>query len=170
MTVNFNGQQENVNLQMSKPPTTVETMRDLLVPTPTGIVVKLSDVATVTAALGPTQISHIAGVRTATVSATATTNNVGGVTMELQKQIDALKGQLPTGVTVATAGVGQNQAQAFSSLGLALLVAIILVYVVMVGTFRSLLQPLVLLVSIPFAATGSLLLMLATHTPLVCPR
>src|SRR2546421_8440015 len=66
-------------------------------------------------------------------------------------------------------GVSQMQSQAFGSLGLALLVAILLVYLVMVAAFRSILQPLILLVSIPFAATGSILLMLATRTTLGVP-
>ena len=168
MTVNFDGQQENVNLQMGTPPTTLDEMKAYpLTVTPTGIVVTLGDVADITQTLGPTQITHIGGQRTATVSATATTSNVGSVNTALQKQINALS--LPSGVIVTTAGVGQSQAQAFSSLGLALLAAILLVYLVMVGTFRSLVQPLILLVSIPFAATGSLLLMLATQTPLGVP-
>ncbi len=165
-TVNFNGQQENVNLQLGTPATTVTDMENMLLPTPTGYV-KLSDVATVTQTLGPTQITHIGGQRTATVSATATSNNVGGVTKAIQKQLNAL--HLPSGVTVTMGGVSQMQSQAFGSLGLALLIAILLVYLVMVAAFRSIVQPLILLVSIPFAATGSLLLMVATHTQLGVP-
>jgi len=46
------------------------------------------------------------------------------------------------------------------------LIAILIVYIVMVATFRSLLQPLLLLVSIPFAATGAILLQLASGIPL----
>ncbi len=83
-TVNFNGQQENVTLQLGTPATTVTDMENLLLPTPTGYV-KLSDVATITQALGPTQITHIGGQRTATVSATATSNNVGGVTRAIAR-------------------------------------------------------------------------------------
>jgi len=129
--------------------------------------VTLSKIAKVTQTLGPTQITHVAGQRTATVSATSTTNNTGQVNMDLTKQINAL--HLPAGVTVSTGGVGQEQAQAFSNLEMAMLIAIMLVFLVMVGTFRSLVQPLILLVSIPFAATGSLILMLATHTELGLP-
>jgi hydrophobic/amphiphilic exporter-1 (mainly G- bacteria), HAE1 family len=165
-TVNLNGQQENVNLQLGTPATTVTDMENMLLPTPTGYV-KLSNVAAVTQTLGPTQITHIGGQRTATVSATATSNNVGGVTKAIQKQLNAL--HLPSGVTVTMGGVSQMQSQAFGSLGLALLIAILLVYLVMVAAFRSIVQPLILLVSIPFAATGSLLLMVATHTQLGVP-
>ncbi len=89
------------------------------------------------------------------------------MTKAIQQQLNAL--HLPPGVTVTMGGVSQMQSQAFGSLGLALLVAILLVYLVMVAAFRSIVQPLILLVSIPFAATGSLLLMLATHTQLGVP-
>lgn len=53
----------------------------------------------------------------------------------------------------------------------ALLASFAIVYRVMVATFRSLVQPLILLVSIPFAATGALILLLATGTHWGCrPR
>ncbi|HET8844900.1 MAG TPA: efflux RND transporter permease subunit, partial [Ktedonobacteraceae bacterium] len=169
-TVNFNGESEDVKLQLGTPATTVDDMKNLLLPAQLGqqvVYVKLGDVATVTRTLGPTQITHIGGERTATINATATTDNVGSVTRNIQKEIDTL--HLPAGVTVDMGGVAQSQSEAFNSLGLALLAAILLVYLVMVATFRSLVQPLILLVSIPFAATGSLLLMLITHTQLGVP-
>ena len=50
-----------------------------------------------------------------------------------------------------------------------MLAAIAIVFVIMVATFRSLVQPLILLVSIPFAATGAIGLLLATGTPLGVP-
>ncbi len=59
-----------------------------------------------------------------------------------------------------------DQRDAFSQLGLALLAAILIVYVVMVATFKSLRQPLELLVSVPFAATGAIVMLLITGVPL----
>jgi len=118
-------------------------------------------------AKGPTQVTHLGGVRTATISADTTTQNTGGVSTAIQKKLNAL--HLPSGASYSFGGVTMNQSQAFSSLELALLAAIVLVYLIMVGTFRSLVQQLILLVSIPFAATGSILLLLATHTPLGVP-
>lgn len=173
-TVTVNGAQEEVNLQLGTPTGaqagTLTDLENLLLPAQLGQQtgwVKLADVATVTRALGPTQITHLGGQRTSTVSATATINNVGSVSRELERQINALR--LPAGATVTAGGVAQSQAQAFGSLEIALLAAIILVYLIMVATFRSLVQPLILLVAIPFAATGSLLLMLATRTELGVP-
>src|SRR5205807_3814967 len=52
---------------------------------------------------------------------------------------------------------------------IALLAAIGLVYLIMVATFRSLVKPLVLLVSIPFAATGAIIALLVTNTSLSLP-
>jgi hydrophobic/amphiphilic exporter-1 (mainly G- bacteria), HAE1 family len=62
--------------------------------------------------------------------------------------------------------VTSDQNDAFQQLGLALLAAILIVYTVMVATFRSLRQPILLLVSVPFAATGAILLQLASGIPL----
>ena len=165
-TVTLNGTQENVNLVLGSQATSVNDMQNLLLPAATGNV-KLSDVATVTEAKGPTQITHIGGVRTATISADTTTDNTGAVSTAVQKKLGGL--HLPGGATYSLGGVTSNQSQAFSGLGYALLAAIVLVYLIMVGTFRSLVQPLILLVSIPFAATGSILLLLATHTQLGVP-
>jgi hypothetical protein len=106
-------------------------------------------------------------VRTATVSATITSSNIGAVSQDVQQRINKLS--LPAGATVSLGGVTASQTQAFQGLLLALLIAILLVYLVMVATFRSIIQPLILLVSIPFAATGSILLLLATHTTLGVP-
>src|SRR5216684_5229404 len=141
-------------------------MQDLLIPGPTGNV-RLGDIATVTRAYGPPQIPPLGGVRTATVSATITSSNIGAVSQDVQQRINAL--HLPAGATVSLGGVTASQTQAFQGLLLALLIAILLVYLVMVATFRSIIQPLILLVSIPFAATGSILLLLATHTTLGVP-
>jgi hydrophobic/amphiphilic exporter-1 (mainly G- bacteria), HAE1 family len=164
--VTLGGTQEDVNIQLGEPATTVQGMQDLLVPGPTGNV-RLGDIANVTQAFGPPQITHLGGVRTATVSATITSSNIGAVSQDVQQRINNLS--LPAGASVSLGGVTASQSQAFSGLLLALLIAILLVYLVMVATFRSLIQPLILLVSIPFAATGSILLLLATHTTLGVP-
>lgn len=161
--VTLNGTQENVNLQLGTPANTVKDLQNLLIPTITGNV-RLGDLADVTQTSGPTQITHLNTNRTATINANITSQNVGAVSSDVQSRVKKLS--LPSGASVTFGGVTTQQSQAFQSLGIALLVAILLVYIVMVATFRSLLQPLILLVSIPFAATGSILLLLITNTAL----
>ena len=111
----------------------------------------------------PTSVTRVDGERSATVSVTPTGQDLGALTTDLQAQLDDL--DVPAGASVAIGGVATDQQDAFADLGLALLVAIAIVYLVMVATFRSLLQPLILLVSVPFAATGAILALLRHGHP-----
>src|SRR5690606_18958418 len=112
-------------------------------------------------------ISRLDGDRTVTITASPAADDLGSVTGEVRSLIDEL--DLPQGTEVALGGVAEDQAEAFAQLGLALLIAVLIVYLVMVGTFRSLIQPLILMVSVPFAATGAVLLQLVTGIPLGVP-
>ncbi|MGW5969089.1 efflux RND transporter permease subunit [Streptomyces sp. NPDC055186] len=129
--------------------------------------VKLGDIATVELVDGPVSMTRIDGQRSATVTARPTGDNTGAVSAELQTEINALK--LPAGATAEIGGVTADQDEAFGNLLLAMLAAIAIVFMLLVGTFRSLAQPLILLVSIPFAATGALGLLLVTGTPMGVP-
>lgn len=147
-------------------PATRTEIEDLSVPTATGMI-PLTDVATVEEVGVPTTISRVDGERSATVSVTPETQDLGTLTTAVTTAVDDL--ELPAGATVEVGGVAADQADAFADLGLALLAAIAIVYLVMVATFNSLAQPIILLVSVPFAATGALLALLATNTPLGVP-
>jgi HAE1 family hydrophobic/amphiphilic exporter-1 len=126
--------------------------------------VKLSEVANVKLIQAPASVTRVNGVRAATISASSESSDLGSTTTKITQGLAAL--DLPDGVTVRIGGVSQQQQESFAQLGLAMLVAIAVVYLIMVATFGSLLQPLLLLVSIPFAATGALGLSLLTDTPL----
>lgn len=129
--------------------------------------VQLSEVATVTTIQAPATITRVKGARAATISASSESTDLGATTAQLQTGLAGLT--LPDGVTYRIGGVSAQQTDSFQQLGLAMLVAIAVVYLIMVATFGSLLQPLMLLVSIPFAATGALGLSLLTDTPLGLP-
>ncbi|WP_035856720.1 efflux RND transporter permease subunit [Cryptosporangium arvum] len=162
----IDGVEQPVTVLAAAPPTTVAAVRSLPVPTSAGVV-RLSQVADVRTEPGPVEITRIDGARSATVSATPSGDNLTATTADLQKKLDAL--DLPAGASYSLGGASEDQAEAFQQLGLAVLAAIVIVFIVMVATFRSLIQPLILLVSIPFAATGALLLLLLTGTALGVP-
>ena len=103
-----------------------------------------------------------------TITATPEAADLGALTATIQGKTDAIT-DLPPGVTATLGGAADDQREAFNQLGLAMLVAIALVFMIMVGTFRSLVQPLILMVSIPFAATGAVAGLLITDTPLGVP-
>jgi HAE1 family hydrophobic/amphiphilic exporter-1 len=151
---------EDVNLKIKTSATTVQDMQKMLLVGP----IRLSDVADVSLVNGPVQLSHANGVRAATVTFDVTSQDIQGVGQDVLQQVKQLK--LPAGVQVSQ-GIGSSESQdTLNQLFLALLFAIPLVFIIMVVTFRSLLQPLILLVSIPFAAIGSIILAVVTQTPI----
>jgi HAE1 family hydrophobic/amphiphilic exporter-1 len=156
----------NIYITDPRAPTTIEELRDFQVPSSKGFVA-LSTLATVEQVEGPSSVTTIRGVRSATVTVTPETADLGTASATLQSELDKL--DLPDGATAELGGVTADQSSAFSQLFLALLAAILIVYTIMVATFRSLRQPLLLLVSIPFAATGAVLLQLASGIPLGVP-
>lgn len=158
--------ERDIVVKSAHPATTEDELKNLTVPTPSGPA-KLSSLATVQTVPGPVQMTRIDGARSATITAKPTGDNTGAVSTQLKQKIDALK--LPDGATATIGGVSQDQSDAFSSLGLAMLAAIAIVFMLLVATFRSMIQPLILLVSIPFAATGAIGLLVATGTPLGVP-
>ncbi|GAA3670748.1 efflux RND transporter permease subunit [Arthrobacter ginkgonis] len=141
-------------------------LRALELATPTGPV-RLDDVATVRTVDAQASISSSNGDRIATVAVTPGENSLGTVSAEVGKRLDGLS--LPEGATASLGGAATEQADSFGQLYLALLAAVAIVYVIMVATFKSLVQPLLLLVSIPFAATGAIGLLLLTGVPLGLP-
>ena len=156
----------SIYIANDKAPTTVAELEDFQIPTARGLV-PLTDLATVEKVDGPSSITTIKGVRSATVSVTPGSDDVGTASSVVAAAV--AKADLPAGAEAELGGVTSQQGDAFQQLGLALLVAILIVYVVMVATFKSLRQPLLLLVSVPFAATGAILLQLVSGIPLGVP-
>ncbi|MDH6191805.1 HAE1 family hydrophobic/amphiphilic exporter-1 [Streptomyces sp. CZ24] len=154
--------ERDIVVKSAKPAETLAALRALTLGP-----VKLGQIADVALVDGPVSMTRIDGSRAATVTARPTADNTGAVTAELQTKINAL--ELPEGATATIGGVSADQDEAFGQLGLAMLAAIAIVFMLLVATFRSLVQPLILLVSIPFAATGAVGLLIATGTPMGVP-
>ncbi|WP_285502098.1 efflux RND transporter permease subunit [Actinokineospora sp. NBRC 105648] len=157
------GTRQQVVLRTGTAPADVAALKALPLPGR----VTLGEVAKVTTVDGPTQVNRTDGNRGTTVSAKATGSDLGAVTKDLTGRLGKLT--LTGGASYAIGGVSADQADTFGDLGLAMLAAIAIVFLIMVATFRSLVQPLILLVSIPFAATGAIGLLLLTGTPLGLP-
>lgn len=105
------------------------------------------------------------GQTTATVSVTpVNSDNLGAVTSAVEDAV--ANADLPDGAITDMAGAAEQLADSFQKLIYALLAAVLLIYVTLVWIFKSLLQPALLLVSIPFAAIGSFIALLIMGTPL----
>ena len=146
--------------------TSIDAVRQIPLPTAAGAV-PLGSIASVEQVDVPVSITASNGQRTAKVSVTPSGANLGAVSTEVQNRLTSVP--LPPGVTATIGGATTQQADSFRQLGLALLAAVAIVYVIMVAAFKSLVQPLILLVSIPFAATGAIALLVVTGVPLGLP-
>ena len=145
---------------------TAETLGKVLIPTAGGVV-PLSALATVQEVTGPQTVNRVNGERDATITGTITGDNTSAVQSDVNRVLKNVS--LPAGASVTTGGVFTQLSTVLTQFVLALLAAIALVYLIMVATFRSLLKPLVLLVAIPFAATGAIVALVVTNTSLSLP-
>lgn len=162
----FGFQTYSIKIGEGKTISSIEDLEKLTIPTATGEV-KVSDVAKVTQQDKETVVVSRNTDRIAQVTISPTAAGLGSVTDEVGKRLDQL--ELPDGAHATIGGAATQQADAFMQLGIAVLLAIAIVYIIMVATFRSLIQPFILLVSIPFAFIGSLLALLITQIPLGLP-
>ncbi len=118
--------------------------------------VPLGSIAAVRQVETQVRITRVDQSPAATISADTTSQDTGAISRQVQKQIDSLRaaGQLP-GVTVRLGGVTEQMNTAFGGLFAAMAVAILLVYIVMVLVFDSLIDPFVIMFSLPLATVGA---------------
>ncbi|NUL48689.1 efflux RND transporter permease subunit [Cellulosimicrobium funkei] len=146
--------------------TTLDGLREVQVMTARGPV-DLAQLAEVSRRQVLSSVTSSNGDRIAVVTVTPAGDDLGAVSAAVGTALDEL--MMPEGTAAELGGAATQQEQTFNDLFLALIAAVAIVYVIMVATFKSLLQPLILLISIPFAATGAILLLLATGTSLGLP-
>ncbi|OGO05522.1 MAG: hypothetical protein A2Y60_03855 [Chloroflexi bacterium RBG_13_54_9] len=139
-----------------------EMARELRVGWPKSVA--LGDIAAVDLGEQPTSIQRIDQKLAASITASITEEDVGAVNTEVQKKINALS--LPSEVEVTMGGMAEMMGESFSSMFIAIIVAIVLAYAVVVVTFRSFLTPLIIMASLPLASIGALLGLLVTGRPL----
>ncbi len=129
---------------------------DLPVQTALGTTVKLSQVAKITEASGPTQIDHYNRLRVVNVNASLQIGySLSEVQPEVQAAIDNLV--LPPGYFASAGGDSQQQAEAFGQLFTALGASVLLAYLLMAVLYNSLLDPLIILFSLPVAFGGAMM-------------
>lgn len=134
---------------------------------PLGNGVRLDKVATIRQVEGPVSIYAIDGTQYADIKASILDKNTGKVTSAVKS---LLAGEsLPAGVKVKVAGTAEQMSEAFSQLGMAMLVAVGAVYLVMVIAFGEATAPLAILFSLPLAAIGGIFGLYVVRLPLDMP-
>jgi hydrophobic/amphiphilic exporter-1 (mainly G- bacteria), HAE1 family len=126
--------------------------------------IRLSQFAAIREGSGPSQLERRDKSTSVTVQAQTVGRPTGTVAQEWQAKFDKI--QKPGGVNYVWSGDMENQSEGFGSLGIALLAAIILVYLIMVALYNSFVYPFVVLFSIPLSIIGALLALALTNNSL----
>lgn len=126
----------------------------------TGEVIRLDQFATIERTMGPARLERKDRMSSVTVSCEVVGRPQGTVGAEIQQSIE--KDPLPAGISIAYEGNMKQQAEAFGSMGYALIASIIFVYLIMVALYNSYIYPFVVLFSIPVAMVGALLALALT--------
>ncbi|OKL35628.1 efflux RND transporter permease subunit [Domibacillus mangrovi] len=152
---------KDVNVYLDVPVETYETIEDLTgkeVTSPLGTFVVISDVMTVEEGKTSDTVSRRDGKVFVDVSGELKGDDVSAASANIQAELEAL--DLPSGVDVSMGGVTQDINESFTQLGLAMLAAVAIVYLVLVITFGGGLAPLAILFSLPFTVIGALVALL----------
>ena len=125
----------------------------------------LGNVAQVTTGAQFNQFNHYTVQRVMNISANVEGHDLGSVSSAIQKKIDGL-GKLPPGMKIDLRGQSEVMNSSFQTLGLGLLLAIALVYLLMVVLFQSWLDPFIIMLALPGAFMGILWMLTLTGTTL----
>ena len=167
-TVQLDGKTTSVNLGLKNDNlTSIESITNQIIMSPTGQQVKLSDVATLSEAPGPTALYRLNQQEYVQVNARFTTDNVSGVQAEVDKRLKEL--DLPKGIKYRSEGQSQAMSEGFQNMIIAMGIAVVLVFVVMLVTFGNAMAPFAILFSLPFLFTGGFLGLYLTKEPLGMP-
>ncbi|SDN09768.1 efflux RND transporter permease subunit [Bacillus sp. OK048] len=134
---------------------------------PMGQQVALSDVATLEKAPSPSALYRLNQQEYVQISGRITTDNTSGVQSEVDKRMAEL--DLPEGITYHSEGQAQAMNEGFTNMLIAMAVAVVLVFIVMLVAFGNMLMPVAILTSLPFLFSGGLLGLYLTDQALGMP-
>jgi multidrug efflux pump subunit AcrB len=143
----------------------IEDVENIVLYTSMGQAIKLKDVATITEEQASPEIERENRQRIVTVEGSVGAGvALGDAVAEVNEMLADY--EVPAGLTLELGGSIEDQGEAFSDIGLLLILIIVLVYIVMATQFESLLYPFIIMFTIPFAMSGVFIALWLTSTPL----
>ncbi|MGB7999908.1 MAG: efflux RND transporter permease subunit, partial [Anaerobacillus sp.] len=160
--INIDDEQTPVFLNTGIDPDSLSDLNDLSLATATGVV-PLSQVASITQEEKPSTVLHKDGDLYARITAEVTPEKLSIIAKNIDEKVNAL--DMPDGISLDTGGASQQQADDFKDLGITMLASILIVYLIMVLTFKTLRAPLAILMTLPLASIGAVLGLLISGVP-----
>ena len=142
-----------------------EQLKNLQIKTPIGQWVALSDIADIYIEQGQTTLTRINQKRVVTLTGKLHGTDLGTVTNKFNDKLKAELGMVE-GVSQENAGAYEMMIEAMSSLLIAILLGILLMYMVMAAQFENLIHPFIILCTLPLAIIGVVLGLVISNSPL----
>jgi multidrug efflux pump subunit AcrB len=144
-------------------------MNTAVTPSTTGRSQLLSNLATLERREVPAVISHSNVQPVFDIYADVQGRDLGGVAAEVKTIVAEYRGKLPPGHSITIRGQVESMNSAFVRLGLGLIFAVLLVYLLMVVNFQSWLDPFIIITALPAGFAGIVWMLFATHTTFSVP-
>ncbi|MCF8011954.1 MAG: efflux RND transporter permease subunit [Clostridiales bacterium] len=145
----------------------MKDLESLTLHSPVAGSVSLREIAGLEKVKGPTTINRQDQTRVVTITGNLVGRDLGSVMQDIKANMKDI--ELPQGYIVDYGGQNEQMMESFGSLGLALLLAVALVYLVMVAQFESLLYPFIIMFSVPVTVTGVILSLMISGRPFSVP-
>ena len=158
------GNQYNVVVQLDEPFRSGKDDLEKLFVTTNSRPVQLSSIAEIRQSTGPVEIERKYQQRLVRVSANPVGRDLGSISDELDEKFRQLP--LPPGFTLKLGGQTEQQREAFGSLYFTSVLALVLVYMVLASQFRSLVDPFIIMFSVPMGLIGVFWALFLTNTTL----
>jgi CzcA family heavy metal efflux pump len=142
----------------------IDDIKKLTVSTPSGMLVPLENVVDLSMSTSPVQIDRKFQQRLVDVTANVEGRDLGSVADEINQKLASV--DKPAGFEITQSGNVEQQSKTFSSLLLTLILAIILVYMIMASQFQSLVDPFVIMFTVPLGIVGVVWMLFLTNTTL----
>ena len=157
---------DEYDIFVSLPPdkkNSISDIENLSIQTLLGTTVRLKDIGSIVQAYSPPTIKRKEQERVIAVLSDLTGRSLGEITADIQGFVSKI--ELPPNTTIDYAGQIEQQGDTFKDLTMLLILSVILVYMVMAAQFESLLDPFIIMFSIPFAFTGVFVGLFITGVP-----
>jgi HAE1 family hydrophobic/amphiphilic exporter-1 len=141
---------------------TVNSLKDITLTNASGLKIPLSSVANFTFGSGPIEIKRENKKRIVKVTGNIKGNYALGDVVKALKQSIKTKVSLPYGYDYSFGGQESQLKETMTQMGMAMLLALLFMYMILASLYNSLIQPLILMISVPLAVIGAFLALLLT--------
>ncbi len=117
----------------------VEPIREILIPSPSGALIPLGQLAKISVTEGPAQISREMGQRRIVIECNVTGRDIGGFVQEAQRKIDAAV-KLPPGYLMTWGGQFEKQQRAMKRFAIVVPITIAAIFLMLFSSFNSVKQ------------------------------